>query len=42
MGDQQRFTKALMEHAMYGIEEHIVNRLKGSDNKLCMEGNNKK
>jgi hypothetical protein len=41
MGDQQRFMKALMEHAMYGIEERIVNLLKGSDKKRCMEGNNK-
>jgi hypothetical protein len=33
MGDPQRVMKALMEHAIYDIEEHIVNHLKGSDKK---------
>jgi hypothetical protein len=41
MVDNQRFMKALMEHAVYGIEERKVNHLKESDKKQCMEGNKK-
>jgi hypothetical protein len=32
MGDQQRFMKAFIEHAVYGIDDPLVNCLKGFDN----------
>jgi hypothetical protein len=41
MGDRHMVMKALMEHAVCGVEDHIISHLTGSDKKRCMEGNNK-